>query len=58
MAELYCRKACSEHEIEIEEKDIEILDNLFGHIEHQFKSAEYDEETKDIIIRLEDKNIL
>ena len=52
MAELHCMKACTEHEVEMEEEDIKWLDGLFGHIEHRFKSAEYDPLTKDIIIRL------
>ena len=54
MAELLCNKACTEHEVIIEEEDIKMLDDLFGQIEHSFKSAAYDEKTKDIIIRLKE----
>jgi len=56
MAELLCEEECTKHEVvQIEEKDKEMLADFIGGVDYEFSSATYDETTKDIVIRLKDK---
>jgi len=53
MAELTCENDCTKHEVvQIEDKDKDMLADFIGGVDYEFSSANYDETTKDIVIRL------
>lgn len=53
MAELLCENDCSKHSILLDEEDKEMLSELV--VNYKFANASYDENTKEIVIRLVDE---
>ena len=55
MPNLYCENDCTKHKVELIDNEQEKLQTIFDDIDYKFKSIEYDETTKDIVIRLIDE---
>ena len=56
MPNLYCENDCTKHEVELFDYEQEKLQAVFDDIDYQFKSIEYDENTKEIIIKLKEED--
>ena len=55
MTELYCMNDCTKHKVWLDDNDKEVLADMFGMVEFQSISSSYDEETKEIIIKLKEE---
>ena len=53
MAELLCEEDCTKHEVQLDEDDRRMLSEFV--VDYKFASASYDENTKEIVIRLIDE---
>jgi hypothetical protein len=54
MPNLYCENDCTKHKVELIDNEQEKLQAIFDDIDYKFKSIEYDENTKEIIIKAEE----
>ena len=55
MTELYCMNDCTKHKVELDDNDKETLADMFGMVKFQSISSSYNEETKEIIIKLKEE---
>jgi hypothetical protein len=53
MAKLHCENDCTNHSVLLDEVDNKMLSEFV--VDYKFASASYDENTKEIVIRLVDK---
>ena len=54
MPNLHCENDCTKHKVELIDNEQEKLQTIFDDIDYKFKSIEYDENTKEIIIKAEE----